>query len=367
MKIKLYKYEEMLFELLSSSLNKKKANASLFENITSLEWQKCYHLAQKQGVLALAWDGVVSLSENTRPPFDIYIKWAADVAEYEERYTRYCSTIAELTDFYASHGILTMQMKGVGMSTYYPVPEHREGGDIDIFTRSADTLLMSDEEANILADKLIKQQGIEVKRTSYKHSVFRYKGIPVENHKCYLNVQSVKMSVPIEKELKKVDDPVEVSVLNGKYKINIPNDEFNTLFVSCHAMQHIGSGLCLHHLCDWACILNKCGMKIPDTLNDRHYVRLLSMFNAFAARFLGCSVTSNCSEKDLDMFFHVIMRRRTIRKIESRNPLVLLAEKTSRFYHYAFLRKKMLGESISVRMIKSIIYHIGNPKTLFSN
>ncbi|MCS3155123.1 nucleotidyltransferase family protein [Phocaeicola dorei] len=43
-------------------------------------------------------------------------------------------------------------MKGVGLSTYYPIPSHREGGDIDIFTYSADHSRKSDAEANLLAD-----------------------------------------------------------------------------------------------------------------------------------------------------------------------------------------------------------------------
>lgn len=366
MKTKLYKYEEMLLELLCSSLKQRKTDASLFVNVTPLEWKKCYRLAQQQGVLALAWDGMLSLPENERPPFEQYIAWAADVAEHEERYKRYCATIARLTDYYADHGIVTMQMKGVGLSTYYPVPEHREGGDIDIFTRSADTSRMSDEEANALADNLIQNQGIEVNRTSYKHSVFYYDRIPVENHKCYLNVRSVKLSVPVEKELKKVDTPVEASLLNGKYKINIPGDEFNSLFVSFHAIQHIGSGLCLHHLCDWACILNRCGLKIPDTLTDRRYRRLLSMFNTFAARFLGCKSYSTCSEEELDTFFKIIMREHKPRKIQAHNPAVILTKKLSRFSHYALIRKKMLGESITVRVIKSIKYHLREPKTLLS-
>lgn len=55
----------------------------------------------------------------------------------------------------------------MGLSTYYPIPSHREGGDIDIFTYSADHSRKSDAEANRLADRLMEEKGIEV---DFEHS-----------------------------------------------------------------------------------------------------------------------------------------------------------------------------------------------------
>ena len=90
---------------------------------------------------------------------------------------------------YATHGIRTVQLKGVGLSALYPVPSHREGGDLDIYTFSADASKLTDGQANALADELMRRQGIDVKMRSYKHSNFRYRDVPVESHKCFLNVQ----------------------------------------------------------------------------------------------------------------------------------------------------------------------------------
>lgn len=83
-----------------------------------------------------------------------------------------------------------MTLKGVGLSTLYPIPSHREGGDIDIYTFSGSESI-SDSEANQLADSLIEQQGqkIDVDKTP-KHSVFYFNGILVENHKTFTNVHS---------------------------------------------------------------------------------------------------------------------------------------------------------------------------------
>jgi len=46
------------------------------------------------------------------------LAWAMAVERYEAKYLRYCKTVDELSAFYAQHGITTVQLKGVGFSTY---------------------------------------------------------------------------------------------------------------------------------------------------------------------------------------------------------------------------------------------------------
>lgn len=190
-----YRHERMLFALLRASLHEQKTETALFKDSTNEEWKQCYRLAVSQGVMALAWDGVMKLPVELQPPLSVKLAWAVAVEAYEKRYLHYCRTINELSHFYAQHGIAVMQLKGIGFSTLYPVPTHREGGDIDIYTYSADKNRMSDEKANRLANSLIRQKNINVDtKHSPKHSVFYYKGVPIENHKTFLNVESYQVS-----------------------------------------------------------------------------------------------------------------------------------------------------------------------------
>lgn len=146
--ITLYRHERMLFALLRASLHERKTEITLFLDSTDEEWKQCHRLAVSQGVMALAWDGVMRLPAELQPPLSVKLAWAAAVERYEKKYLHYCRTADELSRFYAQHGISAMQMKGVGLSAIYPVPCHREGGDIDIYTYSADKSRMSDGEAN---------------------------------------------------------------------------------------------------------------------------------------------------------------------------------------------------------------------------
>lgn len=142
--------EQMLFALLRSALHGTHADATIFAGITSEAWQECYRLSVRQGVMALAWDGLITLPTELQPPKSLKINWWLAVERCEKRYRYYCRVISDLSTFYATHGITAVQLKGVGFANNYPIPSHREGGDIDIFTYSADSSGLSDREANSL-------------------------------------------------------------------------------------------------------------------------------------------------------------------------------------------------------------------------
>ena len=118
---------------------------------------------------------------------------------------------------------------------------------------------MTDREANELADRLMREQGIEVDIHSPKHSNFYYKGITIENHKTFLNVETYLVAVQVNALLYKVLEPQFTYLMDGEYKVMIPPPTFNAMFLAFHASQHYGSGLALHHLCDWAVFLNTVG------------------------------------------------------------------------------------------------------------
>ena len=66
--ITLYRHERMLFALLRASLHERKTEITLFLDSTDEEWKQCHRLAVSQGVMALAWDGVMRLPAELQPP-----------------------------------------------------------------------------------------------------------------------------------------------------------------------------------------------------------------------------------------------------------------------------------------------------------
>ena len=58
------KSELMLFALLRSSLHEKEVEVECFQEATDDDWKLCPQIAAAQGVMALAWDGVLRLPKS---------------------------------------------------------------------------------------------------------------------------------------------------------------------------------------------------------------------------------------------------------------------------------------------------------------
>jgi hypothetical protein len=58
------KSELMLFALLRSSLHEQEVEQVFFDQATDEDWKQCHQIAAAQGVMALAWDGVLRLPKS---------------------------------------------------------------------------------------------------------------------------------------------------------------------------------------------------------------------------------------------------------------------------------------------------------------
>lgn len=87
------KTEQMLFALLRSSLHEREAELSFFQEATADDWKQCHQIAVAQGVMALAWDGVLRLPKELQPPISLKLTWAMAVERYEAKYLRYCKPV----------------------------------------------------------------------------------------------------------------------------------------------------------------------------------------------------------------------------------------------------------------------------------
>ncbi len=355
----------MLLSLLRPAISGKAVELCAVEGASAEQWTACYQTACKQGVMAMAFEGVMTLPEELLPPRQLKITWALAVEKHERRYRRYCLTVKKLSDFYAEHGIAMVQLKGSGLSTYYTTPSHREFGDIDIFTFSADRSKMSDAEAHALANTLMKQQGIElVGEHDSKHCLFYYEGIPVENHKNFLPLSTYKFAVPADDYLLRSLAPESAKLLDGECRILIPSPQFNALFTLLHAMQHYCNSISLHHVCDWGRVLMLHGFEMPAELNNKHLARAAAAF-ARLTKLMGVD-TPIAGDDDLaDAMIREVFHPAFPENKAPKGKLFILVYKTRRMLHQHRLSNKVLGASLLRRVWHSILYHLREPQTIF--
>lgn len=300
--------EKMLLALLRASLHQQEVEIVHFQQATEEDWLKCYRLAVRQGVSSLAWEGIERMPANYNPPLNVKLSWALREKEQLEKYRKHCLAANTLTQFFAQHNIATVILKGIGLSRFYPVPAHRESGDIDIYTYSADKTLMTDEEANRLADELIlKHGGIMGDSLSKKHSIFSIYGVTFENHKIFLHEDECQTTIKAELWLKKHLDTQIAELLDGEYRIEVPSVNFDSVFVSLHAAQHYGIGLSLKHLYDWALLLQQKGMNMPSDLDDKYFKLTYTTLTQLCNQYLGLSIPIERESKFANKMIYEIL------------------------------------------------------------
>ena len=213
------------FQLLRSGLKPDCAPA-VTGKISARQWDDIFRMAADQGVCAVIGDGMERLPEKLRPPRDIRLRWALTAERQEKRYRRQQEKTAKMAAAFAENGIRMLVLKGLGLSRDYPVPAHRECGDIDIYLFGA-----SDE-----GDRLLLQMGAQPYFDVPKHSSHTWDGILIENHRTILNVRRNRSERELNALLTAVLEQEGVCEIGEN--IAVPPATFNAIYLLRHAAVH---------------------------------------------------------------------------------------------------------------------------------
>lgn len=97
------------------------------------EWESLYNEALRQAVTGVIMDGLERLPTEQLPPANVKWQWVGVVQMMKKDYLVHCERASELTSRLKAAGIRSCVLKGVGFAMYYPNPERRQCGDIDIW------------------------------------------------------------------------------------------------------------------------------------------------------------------------------------------------------------------------------------------
>lgn len=263
-----------------------------YGSLSDEEWLEVYRLSGEQGVRSLTFGGVSQLPEKMQPNEKLSLTWAANTVLAKWKYLRNIEATSLLNDLSMAEGVELLLLKGCALAQCYPIPEYREYGDIDIYLFGKFSQ----------GDAFLRKHGIPVKEVE-KHTVFSFQGIPVENHKIFIDL--IKDSDIFSKKRKKAFEYIEKvlhEVLNEEpkcylnhYGIRIPSATFNFLFMIMHTGTHMGKELVVRHVCDWACFLaaNKGKYnetRIEQALDRMNFKQLCLIMTDVAIRYIGMPV-----------------------------------------------------------------------------
>ena len=215
---------DMAYNLLRAALTDEKPGTCPAE---ASRWWSLFRLLQKNRVAALCYGAAAAAGA----PRAVLMPW---LAEHEKavdwhRYQRQVQQ--EIADTMAKHGIETLVLKGTHLAQYYPRPEEREFGDLDLYFYDRH------KEADRVAREVLR---VEVGNDAHHHSKYNYRGVTVESHYDFLNVHYPPSNRRYEALLK------QLSTLNSQLST------FEVLFLLRHMACHFASSrITLRDLVDW--------------------------------------------------------------------------------------------------------------------
>ena len=271
------------------------------------QWEDLMALAERQGVLAIAVDGLQVLIEAHKGEI-IAVKespaewqmWLLEnigqLTQYEVMNSQQKKVIAELSEMMAAEGVRMMVFKGQANAALYPCPEHRAVGDIDCW-------LFGDAEKG---DEIAKAHGAEVSFDWYRHSKIDYKGETIENHRVMSHTRGSKAKQALENDLRFMVNGEWLTVIDGCGKAMMPSPQFNACFLTYHGLHHVLSeGLRMKQILDWAMFLQKEQDKVDrDAYWNfcRRYKleRFAEVMMYIATEYLGVETNTNLTKVQLD-------------------------------------------------------------------
>ena len=192
--------------------------------------------------------------------------------------------------------------------------------------------------------------------------------MPIENHRNFLNVEVSPLHRKMNTYLLKHLNPQEKILPHGT-KILVPSKEFNTVFLSFHAMQHfVGSGINFHHLADWAVHVNKHGLKVPEEVKGTKFEEFMYALTNLTNKHLGTNVKVPENKKLEDEIFNKIMEPNAIEsKPQTKNVFKIFQYKFRNYVKNVNKQNEYWGEgttTLGKSLMKSLIYKIKNPKSI---
>lgn len=214
----------------------------------SIIWKQMLLIAQRQSTVQLVCHAAMQnhgapINEKVQSIMQSYLMTGANAHAVANK------VIAKVVKKLDEAGIQALLLKGQGVASYYPVPELRQCGDIDLYVGEANY----DRACEVLRD-------ITGREGDYgrKHAAFDYGGgLSIEIHKYFEKLDIPALDKIYQSIVKEglSSDPVPVRL--GGADILTPDDTFNAFYIFHHLWRHtIGMGIGLRQLCDWGMFLH---------------------------------------------------------------------------------------------------------------
>lgn len=330
-----------------------------------VNWPEVYLLAQRHGVVALAWDGLKRMEAegficiNTSIDRGLRLRWAMGVEQIEKRSRSQHKVLLSLDAMLPDKGELFV-FKGHALASRYPVPEHRECGDIDFFVPEP---YRATFEQNLLS------HGATISGRNVKHVGYLLSHVALECHLCFVwDFRKGKMTQMNEELMSLLPQSEPYAATQH---IKQPSRLFNALFIAAHNATHFRTGgMNLRQLLDWALVSQELAWEETKArLQPYGYLPYVSMMNRLAREWLHFSFSDEMCSSDLSLYHRLEEDVATFGQSDKSHRRGFWHKITCRLGEYGQRRWafRLVGDSLSRFLIRQLVAYIYYPNTFFSS
>lgn len=216
------------------------------------DWAKVARTAKIQSALGLAGDVMLSdsgiasaMSSDLKTKIKTFMM--ANIMTHGKLNNVLVKVVSELD----AAGIPSVLLKGQGLAQYYPKPELRQCGDIDLYVglqRYADSY----DILRPLATEIEDRKALDVG----KHYDFFVGKVAVEIHRYSDRYPTSKLDRIYQEVSSEGLGKNLVPIQFGGVEVMTPSDEYNAFYIFSHLFHHfLINGLGARQLCDWMLFL----------------------------------------------------------------------------------------------------------------
>ena len=210
--------------------------------LSEAEWQEVLSLASQQSVSGIVYAGVSALPEEVPVPDSVTLSLMAEAGRIRRRSALVSGVLEKVLKQF--EGLSPVVMKGPAVAAFYPLPELRESGDIDLYF----------------------PDGVTAPSAPDGSSHLRIDGIDIDIHSDYFD-------------------------LGLKPKAAVPSPEATLIMLSAHILKHaFSSGTGLRQICDIALAYKKLDFDegtLRALWKDFGLTRWNNLLSSFIRRYLG--------------------------------------------------------------------------------
>ena len=245
--------ESLLFELLRGELW---GTGLSFSQLSHSEFEELMALAGEQTVTGLVGDCLIknNIKLEREDALGLYAKMKA----IEKANARVNENLVSFVNFMERKGIDYIIVKGQVAGSFYPNPNARMSGDVDLY-------FVGDNYQKIKS--LVEQRlGKQLSKLSDgKHVEFEVNGVIFELHDKLSRLATRKHQAYWDQMIDNaILEGTDTVMINGK-EIKTLSSTYNAMYIFVHLFYHMtASGVGLRQLCDWAMVLHN----LNDNVND---------------------------------------------------------------------------------------------------